>query len=233
MSIAVGKTTAQTPLQGNFGTLKRHVAAFVQGASIESILADAGDAINAAVDAINERNWHFLNRQTNLTLTADTRTIELPSNFKRPRKLEKLDASGNTVDHYDYQTPKSFQDTGWDDTNSGQPTIYTVRNAPDDLLLTFNVAPTSDFVTSWPTARLTYYSRMGHFSDDGDTISDLGAPPEVRNFLLWYARHELATMRGARDQIRSAERNMDRHWFSLMKDDNNQQTDWVSWSDYR
>ena len=55
MSIGVGTTTAQTPLQANFGGLKKVVAAYVQGANITSILNDAGASLNAAIDKINAR----------------------------------------------------------------------------------------------------------------------------------------------------------------------------------
>ncbi len=225
MSVAVGTTTAQTPLQANFGGLKGVVAAYVQGASIPSILAGAGAAINAGIDKINTRPWNWLNREATLTLVADTRTITIPANFKKPRKLTRRDSNSKTVGFYRFQIPQEFAMTDWDDRSSGQPTHYTVRNPSDDRLMTFNLPPTSAFVTSWPTARMTYYARLLHFSDSGDTLGDLGAPPELRNFLVWYGRWELSAIRSSATQTREAKTMWQQEWLSLIRDDTNEQTD--------
>jgi len=234
MSFAISaQSSVQVPGGPSFATLKKNVAGYVQGANLTNVLTDAGAAINAAVDHFNTRNWHWLNKQETLTLVADTRTVTVAANFKRPRKLERLDTNSKTVDDYGYQIPKVFEDTGWDDTESGQPQYYTVRNAVDDRLLTFNVPPSTAFITSWPTARLTYFARANHFSDDGNTLGSLEIPSEARNFLIWYARWELAAMRGTPTQINTANDAWMRAWVALMKDDNNLQTDWQSRRDYR
>jgi len=233
MSVAVGTTTAQTPLQANFGGLKSHVAAYVQGQNLASVLADAGAAINAAADKINTRNWNWLNKASAITLAADTKSYTIPANFKSPRSLIRRDTNAKQVGLYIYQIPKEFVNTAWDDTNSGQPTHYTIRNAPDDRLLNFNVPPSSAFATSWPTALLIYYSRMGHFASDGDTLGTLEVPSEIRNFLVWYARWEIASIRGSATQIRTAESAWRTEWNSLMMDDNNQQTDFGAGVLYR
>ena len=228
MGVAVGAHSVLTPQQANFGTLKKHVAGYVQGASLPSFLADAGAALNAAVDKINTRVWHWMNRQETLTLVADTRTVTVAANFKKPRNLEKLDTNSKTVGLYAFQPPKDFQDSFWEDTASGQPEFYTIRNAADDRLLTFNIPPSTAFVASWPTARFTYFARMGHFSDNGDTLADLEVPPELRNFLVWYARWELATIRGGAHQIAAARDAWVQEWRSLVADDTNEQTDWIA-----
>ena len=232
MSIGVGTTTAQTPLQANFGGLKGAVAAYVQSRNLPVALTDAAAALNGGIDKLNTRPWNWLNRESTLTLAADTRTITIPADFKKPRGLARRDTNSKTVGFYSFQIPKEFQNANYSDTSSGQPSVYTVRNAADDRLLTFNVPPTSAFATSWPTARMTYYARMLHFADDGDTIGALGAPPEVRNFLLWYGRWEIATIRGAASQVRESERAWKSEWVSLIRDDTNEQTDFDSRSDY-
>ena len=226
MAVAVSTTSAQTPLGANFGGLKSAVAAYVQGQNLPGVLGDAGVAINSAIDRLNTRNWHWLNKQSDISLVADTRTYTVPANFKRPRKLEKLDASSKVVGWYDYQMPKDFLDTNWNDETSGQPYLYTVRNAVDDRLLTLNVPPTSAFVTAWLTARLTYFARLGHFASDGDTLGSIEAPPESKNFMLWYARWEIASMRGSPTQVRDARTAWRDEWNRLMMDDTNEQTDW-------
>jgi hypothetical protein len=226
MSVAVGTTSAQTPLASNFGGLKAHVAAYVQAQNQPGPLADAGAGINAGIDRLNTRNWHWLNRQSDLTLVADTRTVTVPANFKRPRKLEKLDTNSKVVGWYGYIIPKEFIDANFSDVASGQPSVYTVRNATDDRLLTFDVPPSSAFVASWPTARLTYFSRLQHMANDGDTLGGLEAPPELRNFLVWYGRWEMATMRGTAQQTRDAREAWMGEWAALMRDDTNEQTDW-------
>ena len=225
MSIAVGTTTAQTPLQANFGGLKKVVAAYVQGANITSILNDAGASLNAAIDKINTKEWNWLNREVTLSLANDTRTITIPANFKKPRKLTKRDTNGKTVGRYIFQIPKEFANSDWNDVNSGSPMHYTVRNPSDDRLLTFSVPPTSSFVTTWPTARMTYKARMQHFSDGNDTLGDLGVPPELRNFLVWYARWEIATIRSTPTQVGNALSAWRSEWGSLIADDTNEQTD--------
>ena len=155
------------------------------------------------------------------------------ADFKRPRKLAKLDTNSKVAGWYDYQIPKDFLDTNWSDSASGQPWVYTVRNASDDRLLTFNVPPSSAFATSWPTARLDYFARVQHFGDDGDTMGTLEIPPEVKNYLVWYARWEIASMRGDAGQIRIAEVAWRRGLQLLMMDDTNEQTDWIPGGHYR
>lgn len=233
MSIAVGTTSALTPLNSNFAGLKKRVAAYVQGSQLTSVLADAGLALNGAIDKLNTRNWHWLNRQSDLTLVADTSTYTVPANFKRPRAAELLDSSNNKKGYLSFQIAKEFQDTQWEDATSGSPRFYTVRNAVDDRLLTLNVPPSTSFVASYPTIRLTYFARLGHFSDNGDTLGDLEAPPEIANFLVWYARWDLATQRGAAGQIDRAEKAWRIEWKDLVVDDTDEQTDYITWERFR
>jgi len=233
MSVTVGTTSAQTPQQSNFGGLKAQVAAYVQGQNQPSILADAGMAINSAIDHLNTRNWNWLLKQQTITLVASTATYTVNANFKRPRKLTKLDTNSKVVGWFDYQIPKAFLNANWGDVNDGDPWVYTVRNASDDRLLTFNVPPSSDFVTNAPTARLDYFARAQHFGADGDTMGTLEIPPEVKNYLVWYARWEIASMRGDAGQIRAAENSWQRAWKHIAMDDRDEQTDWSVGGSYQ
>lgn len=227
MSVVVGTTTAQTPLNASFGGLKGQVASFVQGQNLPAVLADAGAAINSAINKLNTRNWNWLLRQESLTLAADTRTYTIAADFRRPRKLEQWDTNSKTVGHYSYLITKDFFDCDFDNTSSGTPQYYTIVNASSDRLLTFNVPPSTAFAASWPIARSTYFARIQRFAADGDTIGDLKAPPEVSEFLDWYGKWKLATTRGSAMQIREAKEAWHEYWFALIRDDRDEQTDWA------
>lgn len=226
MSIGVGSSSALTPRQESFAGLKKQVAAYVQGSQLTSVLADAGYAINAAIDKLNTRGWHWLNRTEDITLEADTRTYTVAADFKKPFALLQIDSDSKEQGRIYYQMPKQFLDTEWSESSSGQPEFYTVRNVADDRLLTLSYAPDSVFVAKYPTLRLHYYGRLQHLSDDGDTLGDIKAPPEIRNFLVWHARWEIASMRGSRGQQEAAERAWRMEWRNLIADDNDIQTDW-------
>lgn len=220
----VGSSTTLTPSTPNFGGLKKRVAAYVQGANLASVLSDAGEALNLAIDEINTDVWHWMNRQTTLALTAGTATVTLPADFKKPRACYKLNSSGSPQGRIYYQMPKQFENSEWE-IASGAPDCYTVRNAANDLLMTFNYNPSSAFVASYPNVRMDYYARVQHFADDGDTLSDIGLNPEATNFLLWFAREELSATR-APDKLKAATQRRMEKWNSLRRDNNDEQTDW-------
>jgi len=229
MSVAVGTTAAQTPLQPNFGGLKGQVAGYVQGKSLPAVLTDAGAAINSAINKINTKTWHWLNRQETLTLVTDQRTYTIAANFKKPYSLFRLDSNSKQQGRLVFQIPALFFATEWSDAISGAPEHYTVRNAPDDRLLTLSVPPSSTFVASFPTLQLSYYARLARFSDDGDTIGDLKAPPEVAEFLDWYAKWKVASTRGSASQIRTANTAWKEIWRDLRTDDFDEQSDYGSY----
>lgn len=233
MSVAVGTTTAQSPLAANLAGLKKNVASYVQGASLTSVLGDAGVAINAAIDRLNTRNWNWLLKNQTITFVAATATYQVDARFRRPRKLTKLTTAGKRDGDLSYMLPKDFMDAVFDNSADGSPKYYTVRNASDDRLLELDLAPSSGFVAINPTATLAYYARLLHFADDGATLGDLEAPSEVSQFLVWYGRWELAAARGTASQAEAAERSWMRLWRDLVADDVNEQTDWTARSRYR
>ena len=225
MSVGVGTSTALTPSVANFGGLKSAVASYVQGQNLPSVLSDSGVAINAAIDKINTRRWHWLNRVVDLNTVASTRTITLPADFKMPYALFVLDTSDNEQGRLAYLIPKMFHDSDFA-TTDGSPEAYTVRSASDDRALTFSCPPTAAWVATYPQVRLHYYARMLHFSDDGDTLDDLDVVPELRNFIVWHARSEMASIRGSQSQLAYADNRWKSEWVSLVADDNDEQSDW-------
>ena len=226
MSFAAGTTSGQTPLQPNFGGLKKSVAGYVQGASLTAVLSDAGVAINSAISKINTSTWHWLNKQTTLTPTADSKTMTIPADFKKPRSLMRLDSNSKEQGRITFQIPELFLGSEWDDSTSGDPSHYTVRNPSDDRLLTLNVPVSSGFLTLFPTLRLTYYARLLHFAGDGNTLGDLEAPPEMAEFLEWYAKWKVASTRGSGTQISAANTAWKELWRDLRADDFDEQTDY-------
>lgn len=224
MGIGVGTSSAQTPLNRNFGGMKKYVAAYVQGAQLTSVLADAGAAINGAVDFVNMNRWKFLHKSDTITLTADTASYTTPADLKRPLKLYRLNGSSERQGQIDFREQDVFFDELHAQTGSGFPTYYTIPSAGVRTLL-LDRAPSSDFVTQYPTLELRYYARLQNFSDDGDTIGDLNAPPELWSFLAWYARWDLASVRAPR-QADAAERHWKTMFTRLRADDLDTLTDW-------
>ena len=89
--------------------------------------------------------------------------------------------------------------------------------------MTLNLAPTSDFVSNWPTLRLRYGARIGYLNSDSAVLD---APPEFRSLVMWYARMDFASVRGKSREADKAETQYLRWMQRLITDDNDTMTDW-------
>ena len=226
MAVGVGTSTAQTPLNTNFAGLKRFVANYVQGADQPSILGVAGDAITAGIDILNTKLWNWSIKTQTITTVSSDADYSLNADFKKPRKLFRNDTSGNRTGWLNFKEPKAFMDQHPAAISDSVPGVYTVINPTANPVLLLNFPPAADWVTSYPTLTLYYYSRVQHFGGNSQTMSDIGAPPEVWTFLGWYGRWDLAATRSDSRSVERAFSMWNRMLRDLKADDGDVQTDW-------
>ena len=212
MSIGLGTSSAQTPLQRNFGGLKSYVAAYVQGADLTPVLTAAGVAINAAIDYLNMEKWGFLHKSGTITLNSTDSDYTTPADLKKPLKLFRVNADGNLDGIIRHKEHGVFYDELRTQLSNGYPGVYTIPSTAVRTLVLDRV-PSADFVTAYPTLSLRYYARLMHFADDSNTIGNLNAPPEVWLFLGWYGRWDLAS---TKSQFSQSDRAF-KHWSALRK----------------
>lgn len=224
MATGVAASVVLTPGNRNFAATKRFIVNYVQGASDDELLDIAGDEFNTGIDRLNARVWNWNLKRQDITLTASTATYSINSDHKKPRKMQLLDSNSKVVGVIGYKDPKTFWDEHSLSETDGYPEMYTVESPMQRGQVVFDPIPSSDFVTSYPTARLHYFARVQHLTQDSDVVL---CPPEAWSMCAWYARWSLALTRGAAAGV------VDRayaHWRELenmlIRDDYNVVTDW-------
>lgn len=224
MAVGVPSTAVLTPGNKNYAQSKRFVVNYVQGADDAELLDLAGDEFNNGIDRLNARVWNWNIKRQDITLVASTAEYDISSDHKKPRKLQLLDSSSYVVKAIGYCDTKTFWERHSNSATAGAPDKYTIETPLQRGKLVLDPIPGASFVSSYPTARLQYYARVEHLTQDADVLK---APPEVWQFVAWYARWALALDRAAPANI------VDRayaHWRELenllIRDDKNVVTDW-------
>ena len=184
----------------------------------------ACDGLNNGIDIVNTEEWQWSLTSTSVTFTAGDDTPEIPANVKRPRKLWLNNSTPVRVTWLNYESPKVFVDRWTDATQNGEPQQYTIINANNALQMRLSHPPSAGWVTNYPTGTFWFYARIAHLNGDADVLD---APPEITPFIGWYARWELASVRGAPATV------IDRayaHWnniFNRLRRDNTRlMTEW-------
>ena len=222
MSVGVGATVTQIPAADNRAGMTRAVLNYVQANSDPDLENTVHEALNGGVDLLNSRMWWWNIKTQDITLAATDLDYTLNSNFKKPIAAILLDTNSKQCSRLRWKEPKVFYDENTYNVSDGSPSVYSVVNAKDDGLLVLNVAPTSDFVASWPKIRLKYHARIAYLTGQ----ATLDAPPEFRSLVVWYARWEFALIRGRSTEARAAEVAYTRWLQRLITDDNDTMTDW-------
>jgi hypothetical protein len=102
------------------------------------------------------------------------------------------------------------------------PPIYSAPNIFAQGTVTLEAAPTADWVAKYPTGRLWYYRYFRYPTKEG---TELDVPSPFTAFVQAWAEGYTAE-RYAVDKARGAYARAEAQLRELVKDDNDQQTDW-------
>lgn len=144
--------------------------------------AQALDCLNRARIELNQYDWRFSKvTATAITLVNGTRTYSLPTEFKKPGDARLIDAAGSGYRTLTYIEDITSWRLDWQQSNTGAPYYYHLRNEFGDGLI--DVYPIPD-VSAAATYRLSveYYQRFGALSDD--STCQLEMPEEATNALV-------------------------------------------------
>jgi hypothetical protein len=191
MPVVISGTT-ELPAQRAFSTLKSEAARFVLMPTDTTADSIAGDGINDGIRRLNTRPWEWAIQFQEITLTASQDQYEVAARFLAPRSTELLDASGNVMEsNLAYYDAKTFVNDFYDRRMSGDPMAYTVYARHETGTITLDRPCSSGFVSRFPKLRLWYYQRLPYLSGASDVLD---APSEVESYVLWHAKHYLATI---------------------------------------
>ena len=211
---------ALVPAQRTLTVLIRKTLDYIMSKNDSEIDVVATDAINDGIDEINTRNWRKLIKQDDTAFVADTRTYDLPTDFRAPRSMEKWDSSSKSDGRIYYKELKTLLNENQFSTNSGTPSTYSTDEQARKIIL--NVAPDSAFVSSYPKYNLWYHYRQVHLAGSSTAMT---MPVEFDGFLVWRARATLASFRRP-DAARYADNMATKIWRELVANDNDSMTDW-------
>ncbi len=152
------------------------IAGYAGGAGDPEVEAQAGEALDDAVDAFNEWLWMFNIVEQDITLTNDTSDYLLTSNFYKPKIAIALDSNNKTryprlrwIEWENFRMRRGDQSTG-----SNYPLIYTARNVHATGMMTFDPRPLSPF--QYPKVHVEYFKRIEKTVAPGEYLN---VPREV------------------------------------------------------
>ena len=215
-------TWAPTPAAPSMATEQKLVCGYVGMPNDDEALEQALAAIHEAIDNINQRDWNWAAVYEDIVSDATLVDYPVPSNFKRPFRLVRLDADGLSIGRIPFVPWMSFlNEYSEGQAASGDPCVYTVANVKEYGTISLDCTPSADWVSKYPTLRLWYYRKLQYENQDGAPDWPSEFTPYVRNYAKailagTYAPAKVAFAHGL------AEAAMNR----LVRDDNNTQTDW-------
>lgn len=158
------------------------VASCVGGVDETNVRVQALDCINRARSEINMHDWRFLKRTVASTaFSASTATYTLSTAFKSPSFFRILDANGKPYRDLQYLDDASMVHAVPQQTLTGPPAAYSLRNTFNDGLITFYPVPDSTTAASYTWAG-EFFTRVGTIVDDTTSLSDI--PEEICNVLI-------------------------------------------------
>lgn len=170
-----------------------NVAACVGGVDENNVRVQALDCINRARNEINMHDWRFLKRTiTSTALTASTATYTLPSVFKSPSFMRILDSNGKPYRDLRYIDDASMVHAAPQQTLTGVPYLYSLRNTFNDGLATFYPIPDATAAASYTYAG-EYYTRIVNITDDSTALSAI--PEEICNVIIAGGQYFLVSER--------------------------------------
>lgn len=214
-------TWAPTPAATPIATLKKQVAGYCLMPTDTEALETALAGIQLAVDKINSRTWNWLVIDEEIIFDTAVIDYRLTSHFKKPQRLMLCDADGNTRQRLPFLDWQSFMNEYQDSTGRGDPCIYTVANIKEYGTLSLDVFPSSEFITKYPTGRVWYYRKCQRETESGGADWPSEFNPYVYHYACGMASSIYAPQRSGMAYGLAAD-----CWRDLVRDDNQQQSDW-------
>lgn len=162
--------------------LVSQVTRIVGGEDENSVRAHALALLNGVRDELNMHDWRFLKKSVASTaFTAATSTYSLGGTFKSPGYFRVLDSNGKPYCDLRYIDDATMNHAIPQQTLSGVPAFYSLRNTFGDGLITFYPTPDASTATGYTWAG-EFYTRLGNITDDGTVIAAI--PDEICRVLI-------------------------------------------------
>lgn len=192
-NIVIATSVSGQPSCESGAHLVDNVASVVGGVDEDNLRVQALDCINRARSEINMHDWRFLKRTvTSTAFVAATATYSLPSAFKAPSFFRLLDINGKPYRDLQYMDDASLAHATPQQTLTGPPSAYSLRNSFNDGLITMYPVPDAGVVSNYTWAG-EYYTRIGAIADDGTALSSI--PEEICNVLIAGGQYYLVSER--------------------------------------
>lgn len=182
---------APSPAARTLSDLRAEISRYVLMPQDNEALDVASSGIKSACAKINRYVWKWAITYDDITFVAGTKEYNLDATIKEPRRLVLRDASSNDIDRLGYLEFQSFLNEYLGATTNSDPCVYSVSNLHSFGTLVLDCAPSSSWVSKYPTGRLWYYKRIEPPSDPSDVVD---VPQEVEDFILWHAKGFIASM---------------------------------------
>ena len=168
--------------------LVSQVARIVGGEGENKVRAAALDTINRVRVRMNRRDWRFTKTTASaITLVDGTATYSLPAAFKRPNYAQLIDSDGDVFKKLHYRDDAWF--SAWQEQQSGTglPDVYELRNDQADGLITLYRPPNAETAADF-TLRVEFYSRITVISDSTAAVD---YPEEMCDVLIYGGQYLL------------------------------------------
>jgi len=162
--------------------LVTQIARIVGGESENEIRAQALDCLNRVRIELNQHDWRFVKTtQSPITLSNGTATYSLDAAFRKPGYARLINTSAQAYKYLEYEDDVVFARRVEQQTESGEPSWYTLRNDYEDGLISLYPIPNLSAATDY-RLEVEYYARIAGFADDIESGQAL--PEEVTNTLI-------------------------------------------------
>lgn len=216
-------TWSPAPATESLEAMRKYVVGYVLMPDDNESLDVAEAGIRYAINRLNARTWNWALTYDTITFVAGTQEYDLQRAFKAPRNFSLRDSSAVDKARLSYLEWGSFLKEMNYQGASGEPQHYSVNNDHRFGKLRLDVAPSAQWIVTYPTARFWYYRRVQYPGDLGGSID---VPSEVGNYILDVACGFTAD-RYAPQKAASAWGRAERGLIDLVSDDRHgRQTDW-------
>lgn len=197
--LSVEKSGTYVPVYPRtLGNIKTRIARSFGGENNPKIRELAEEGVLRAVDDVNMRHYLRFGIQTPTTssLVSGTRTYDIPSDTFNIDDVQLLDSNGDPVYTLEYLEWGAFNRRFEDQTQTGRPEFFSVRNWFVDGEIHVYPEPDDDAASTY-TLRITAYKRLDRPTGD---LSIIAAPREIQDVLITYGEYYVGSVR-QRDNV--------------------------------
>lgn len=208
----------------SFQQMYQDVSSYVQKSKNAEAELIAQGYINDGISKLNTYDWDWQYASSGIQLQVGTREYALPADFRTQRGLMRIDVSGNNAGYIAYSEPKIFDRLTARSGGSGNPQNYTVYNPHISGVITLDVSPSAQYISSTPSLDLAYYGKIQELTTSGQMLE---IPDQAISVVVWYARASMAAQYGDDTRLQIAEKRWTEGWKALLKEQRNRQLkDW-------